>query len=285
MKLSKNLNQNLTPDAWIKKGYTPKEFDRLRTEPFDKKLERSLDLVEWTLKRFPGKSMVAWSGGKDSTVVLDLALTFDRDVLVVFHNTTNEYPETLKYVRGLAKEWHLNFIETKPKKTFWQCMNEYGFPKMRWHRHPERNTRLGGIPRCCYWLKHEPAARIIKEKGIRAVLRGLTIEESWTRRMSIMTRSMLKVIKTNVPYQIIYCDPIAFWRTDEVFDYFEKNEIPLNPAYEFTDRLGCRVCTSYRGWEQNLIRYNPSLYNLVMNKMKEQGDKRAKTLVTTLRCS
>jgi len=141
---------------------------------------------------------------------------------------------------------------------------------------------LGGIPRCCYWLKHEPAARIIKEKGLQAVLRGLTIEESWTRRMSILTRSMLKVIKTNVPYPVIYCDPIAFWRQDEVWAYLEEHEIPVNPIYEFTDRTGCRICTSFRGWDQQLLRYNPSLYNLVMRKMREQGDKRAKPPATVL---
>jgi len=271
--------QNCILDFWVKRGYSLREFDKLRTEPFEKKLERSLSAIKFILERF--KTMVAWSGGKDSTVVLHLALEIKPDVLAVFHNTTNEYPETLRYVRKLAKDWKLNFIETKPKKTFWQCMNEYGFPKKRWWKHEERGTMLGGTPRCCYWLKHEPAARIIKEKNIQAVLRGLTIEESFTRRMSIMTRSMMKVVKTNVPYQVVYCDPIAFWRSDEVFDYFEKNAIPLNPVYEFTDRIGCKVCTSFRGWETQLMRY-PVLYNMVMKKMREQGDKRAKPLMTVL---
>jgi len=267
-------------DFWVKKGYSTKEFSKLRTEPFEHKLKRSLETIEWVYKRF--NTMIAWSGGKDSTVVLHLALKVDPNILVVFSNTTNEYPETLKYVRNLAKERNLNFIEIRPKKSFWQCMNEYGFPRMRWHRHPERNTKLGGTPRCCYWLKHEPAARVIKEKNIEAVLRGLTIEESWVRRQSILTRSMMKVVKTNVPYPVVYCDPIAFWREDEIWEYIENSKIPYNPAYEFTDRIGCRVCTGFKTWEQELIKYSPTLYNLVMKKMKEQGDERAKPLVTTL---
>lgn len=51
---------------------------------------------------------VAFSGGKDSTVVLDLARQVDPEVPVVFFDSSLEFPETYEYVQQLAQEWCLN---------------------------------------------------------------------------------------------------------------------------------------------------------------------------------
>lgn len=51
---------------------------------------------------------VAWSGGKDSTVVVDLARQVDPNVPVVFYDSGLQFPETLRYLDELADAWRLN---------------------------------------------------------------------------------------------------------------------------------------------------------------------------------
>ena len=75
----------------------------------------------------PDKIVVAWSGGKDSTLIFWLVRQINPDITVVFNNTGVELPETIKFIRRMTAEWNINLIETKPYlKNFWQCVKEYG---------------------------------------------------------------------------------------------------------------------------------------------------------------
>jgi phosphoadenosine phosphosulfate reductase len=51
---------------------------------------------------------VAFSGGKDSTVVLDLARRADPHVPVCFFDSGLEFPETIDHIESLADTWRLN---------------------------------------------------------------------------------------------------------------------------------------------------------------------------------
>ena len=66
---------------------------------------------------------VSFSGGKDSTVLLDIVRKRYPDVLAVFVDTGLEYPEIRDFVKTFDNvEW------LKPKKTFRQVIEEYGYP-------------------------------------------------------------------------------------------------------------------------------------------------------------
>jgi len=64
---------------------------------------------------------LAFSGGKDSTVLLDLVRRFFPEYLpsliVIYGNTGVEYPECVKFARRIAKEWRLDFHEARPGRT------------------------------------------------------------------------------------------------------------------------------------------------------------------------
>ena len=83
-----------------------------------------------TLGRFENPA-IGCSFGIDSLVALHLCLKARPDILVVWNNTLVEYPDTVKFARRLAKEWNLNVVETKPRKTFWEIVERYGFPLVR----------------------------------------------------------------------------------------------------------------------------------------------------------
>ena len=66
---------------------------------------------------------VSFSGGKDSTVLLDIVRKMYPGIVAVFVDTGLEYPEIRDFVKTFDNvEW------LKPKKTFRQVIEEYGYP-------------------------------------------------------------------------------------------------------------------------------------------------------------
>lgn len=61
---------------------------------------------------------LAFSGGKDSTVLLDMVRRFFPDELqklvVIYGNTGVEFPECVTFARKIAEEWRLDFHEARP---------------------------------------------------------------------------------------------------------------------------------------------------------------------------
>lgn len=66
---------------------------------------------------------VSFSGGKDSTVLLDLVRQDYPNVKAVFFDTGLEYPEIREFIKGYDNvEW------LKPKMNFREVISKYGYP-------------------------------------------------------------------------------------------------------------------------------------------------------------
>ena len=60
----------------------------------EQKIDHAVGTVEFFLSQTGRKGYVSFSGGKDSTVMLDIISRFvDKDITTVFCNTGNEFPE------------------------------------------------------------------------------------------------------------------------------------------------------------------------------------------------
>ena len=70
-----------------------------------------------------GDAYVSFSGGKDSTVLLDIARKIYPEIPAVFSNTGLEYPE----IRRFAKS-HDNVEVVQPKIPFNEVISRYGYP-------------------------------------------------------------------------------------------------------------------------------------------------------------
>ncbi len=79
-------------------------------------------ILEW-YKHYDGNVYVSFSGGKDSTVLLDLVRRMFPDVEAVYCDTGLEYPEIREFVKTLD-----NITWIKPKKNFKQVIKENGYP-------------------------------------------------------------------------------------------------------------------------------------------------------------
>lgn len=124
--------------------YTKQDLETMRAWTLQRKIQvTQTRLIEW-LGRYDWNVYVSFSGGKDSTVLADLAARVyqvfscpkRQDPLrLVFVNTGLEYPEIQKFVRDFA-EWlkakykipvELEILH--PSMTFPQVLSKYGYPR------------------------------------------------------------------------------------------------------------------------------------------------------------
>jgi len=210
---------------------------------------------------------VAWSGGKDSTLVLWLSLKWKPDILTVFNDTGVEYPETIKFIHQLRDEWDINLVENRPTTTFFAIVDKFGFSKSKvedGHGH--------GSP-CCLNLKEKPALSSIKQHGIDCSFTGVTAVESRQRQMTAIRIGACYFAKTKNS-QVVH--PILWWTEEEVWSYHEAMNIPSNPIYHVggyrkgSDRCGCMPCTAYLNWEATCSRLTPKLYRLLKLRKDKQ---------------
>lgn len=159
---------------------------------------------------------VAFSGGKDSCVVLDLCKRAGVKYDAHYNLTTVEPPELVRFI----KKFHPDIWETrtKPQKTMWQLIEENGIPPTRFARY------------CC---------KILKEGGGigRTVITGVRWQES-SRRAKY---SMVETCRHHKNKQ--YLHPIIDWTEAEVWEYIHKYNLPYCELYDQGfKRLGCLMC-------------------------------------------
>ena len=72
---------------------------QMQSLPLDHKVRATARRIEEWLNHFPD-ARVAFSGGKDSTVLLHIARMVKSDIRAVFSNTGLEYPEIVEFVKS-----------------------------------------------------------------------------------------------------------------------------------------------------------------------------------------
>jgi len=240
-----------------------KEVAEKVNRPFEVKLAETKEVIKRHFGEFPNnKVAVAFSGGKDSEVVLRLCLDVNPDVPVVFNNTGVEYPETISFVSTIAETWGLNITITHPIKSFWGCVKDYGFPQGT-KRHDKNNR-----PYCCYYLKEKPMFNAIKSNGWLGYFTGETASESYNRMIWAKKKGICVHLKKE---RVCKIKPILWWTENEVWQFVKDNNLPFNQAYNFgAERVGCMPCTAHKYWEAQMQKVNPKMYEIIKLRKDNQ---------------
>jgi len=197
--------------------------------------------------------VLAFSGGKDSVVLLDLAMRSNVDFKVVYNLTTIDPPELVKFVRDTFKSLTNSGIECrilKPVRPYFSELKRRKFlPSVlkRW---------------CCYFLKEEPMKRFIKNLDTKRVLVGIRREESFRRSQRERV--------VNLGYMVHY-KPIFGWSEYHVWEYIDKYHILYCNLYdEGFSRLGCIVCPFHSPKLHQVYRKRyPLHYKMFENTVRE----------------
>ncbi len=241
MVLTNKLNSSLLETEQVIKEINDTFFNEY-------KVAMAKEVVVKAIELFGDKIALAFSGGKDSLVVLHLTLQVYPDVLVIYNNTGVEFPETNTYVRKLKEKWNLRMVVTRPELSFFKEIKSRG-----WATHDDRW--------CCTPLKKDPAKKILKELGIKALIVGTRRTESIYRRHIYP----FKIYKTDE--ETVRIHPIHDWNDREVWLYIKKHNLPYNPLYDMKyKRIGCWCCPlNGVSHYKKLKKTHPRLYNFLKN--------------------
>ena len=100
------------------------ELYQLQGLSLNEKVERTkVRLKQWVEHYGLDKVYVSFSGGKDSTVLLDIARKMYPDIKAVYVDTTLEFPEIRQFVKTFD-----NVDILKPNMNFRQVIEKYGYP-------------------------------------------------------------------------------------------------------------------------------------------------------------
>jgi len=190
------------------------------------------------------KFVVAFSGGKDSLVLLDLVAKALRpdEFVVIFSNTGMELSVTLEAVERAKNHWE----QLKPR--FYEA-SSHMTPDETWEAFGPPGRRLRW---CCSVHKSVPTILKLREitgdyEAKAIVFEGIRAEESLARSEYETVREGVKNINQ------VNVSPILSWGTAEIFLYLLRNNILLNNAYkEGFNRVGCSVCPSSSPWRDHM---------------------------------
>lgn len=99
------------------------ELRQRQSLPLRMKIIYTLGVIHQWYESWDGEVAVAFSGGKDSTVLLDIIRKIYPDVPAVFADTGLDYPEIKEFVKKQS-----NVIIMKPKIPFHKIIQDYGYP-------------------------------------------------------------------------------------------------------------------------------------------------------------
>ena len=104
--------------------HTIDELHQWQALPLSVKIRMTKERIRNWINEFGEDGVyVSFSGGKDSTVLLDLVRKDYPEVKVVFVDVPTQYPELKKFAKTFD-----NLVILKPKISFAQVCEKYGFP-------------------------------------------------------------------------------------------------------------------------------------------------------------
>ena len=248
----------------------------LRNMNLQSKIVQTKSLIRKAVHEFGiDKVYISYSGGKDSTVLSHIAKSMYPNILHLFANTTNEYPETIEHVKWEKEENDTNIISVLPKDsrgevwTFKKVVQYYGYPMfskrvsnaIRTYQHAlsartksnsqdyisrnfkkyERFKELPISDKCCDKLKKEPLRRKAKELGLECAILGILASESYQREKDWLEYGC-NVFHQRKDNQ---CRPLSFWTDEDILDYINEYNVKISKLYEMGyTRNGCMYCGS-----------------------------------------
>lgn len=246
----------------------------LREMNLDAKIIQTKYLIKCTVMEFGlDKVYISYSGGKDSTVLSHIAKSMYPDILHLFANTTNEYPETIKHVLWEKRENHTNIITVIPVDahgkiwTFKKVVESYGYPMyskrisnaIRTYQHAlsprtktnaqnyitrnfkkyEKYKELPISDKCCDKLKKEPLRRKAKKLGLKCAILGILASESYQREKDWLEYGCNVFYKRKDNQS----RPLSFWTEEDILEYIKRFNVRISKLYDMGyTRNGCMYC-------------------------------------------
>lgn len=267
----------------------------------NQKIDHALGAIEQFNNYTDGKTVVMFSGGKDSTVLLHLVRRLYPETKAVFVNTTNEFSEILNFVKTIE-----NVDTILPKVTFLHTVEKFGFPLISkkvakaigYLKNPTDNTKnvrnliLTGLNskgetcnsyklakkwyflqnenfnithKCCEVLKHKPFNEYQKQHKCFPFT-GIMADNSQQRKGNYLKYGCnILNGKTSISR------PLSIWTDADIWEYIHRFAVPYCDIYDKGEQnTGCAYCGFGCHLEkesrfERLKKREPKRYDQMMN--------------------
>lgn len=234
---------------------TENELKTMQNYPLWMKIEKTkLRIKEW-YEHYNGEVYVSFSGGKDSTVLLDIIRKMYPEIQAVFSDTGLEFPEIKEFVKRQE-----NITIIKPDKSFKQVINEKGYPivsksvancvrlakkNIEEGKNTLRVRQIKGLEKgsiynkgkweflldapfkiseeCCNELKKKPLKKWEKENKKYPMVATMAAEGGVRKGAYLITGcNSFKGGKSQ---------PMGFWTTQDILQYIVENKLEIASVY------------------------------------------------------
>jgi phosphoadenosine phosphosulfate reductase len=227
---------------------------------FQRKLKKAREIRDQALSDIQN-GYISWSGGKDSTALLFLIREVEPDYLAVYRDADTMLPNSLEYIKRIVKKYNINLQVINAPFSIWDYYHEY----------PEH---LDDIVHRSSTVNFEgfksTMNKFSNDGNFDGMFWGLRAEESNARLKNLQLRGATYILNKK-----IVCNPLAWWKGEDIFAYLIGNNIEIHPAYfqcKFKDPERIRV----GGWTPDkannkngehmrwLQYYHPELYRKII---------------------
>ncbi|WP_320170878.1 phosphoadenosine phosphosulfate reductase family protein [Maridesulfovibrio sp.] len=194
--------------------------------PLDAKIAHTAGLMSGALEMYdPAHIVVAWTGGKDSTVVLymwrEILKSKGGDApLVLSVDTGVKFPGVIAFRDELARQWNLDL--------------RIACPEVDIETYP---VALDPV-KCCSELKIGPLRKAVEDLETDLLITGI-------RRDEHPSRAERKPFEVRSDPDHTLLNPILEWTEMDIWSFISMHGIPYCELYDQGYRsLGCRPCTA-----------------------------------------
>jgi phosphoadenosine phosphosulfate reductase len=201
----------------VPRAVTPGDRAYARLPAHRHRIDAALTLIDETLT--DRKVVVAFSGGKDSTVLLHLVRRVQPQALGLFIDSGAEYPDTYRMVE------HYRVHTAHPQLDVITMCRMGGYWGYRGPLLVDPDMEFDFTRE----LLHAPAARFLSAVGADTLAMGLRAAESNARRALAGQRGPVYDAKYDGTTHLC---PLMYWSLDDVWAYIAAHDLRYHEAYD-----------------------------------------------------
>lgn len=238
--------------------YKNEDLEMMQSLSLEEKIQIAATRILEFYNKLDGNVYISFSGGKDSTVLLDICRKLFPDIPAVYIDTGLEYPEIKEFIKSKP-----NVEILKPRMSFRKVIETYGYPLISKHvaqciyeyrskpdgcrakyfdDESDYNKKYKGVyslsrytklrdsdisisHKCCDVMKKNPAKIYERATGRRPILGSMACESTnrkteWLKKGCNSFESKRETSK-----------PLSIWTEQDVLEYLDKFKIPYCSIY------------------------------------------------------
>ena len=204
---------------------TPHDLTALASSLDALDLDARLRLVA---EQFPGRAAFSTSLGQEDQVITDAIWRQDLPIRIFTLDTGRLFEETLDLIDATraryGKDIEVFFPDAGEVEALVSTRGLFSF-----------RESVEDRKHCCEIRKVHP---------LRRALQGVDVWITGLRREQSANRNTMRVVEWDEGYQLVKCNPLIDWSSDEMLAYLQAHRVPDNPLHRrgFVS-IGCAPCT------------------------------------------